>query len=465
MADVKRFFRKLLRSIRKRLTAYGVFSKHTKTLKKHFFPAWVVDELTELSAIEPDLFPSSEFLERYTVYHAPQETAPGLVYGECLRRIGSLQPDIILLVPWLMRGGADLGALHHARAAVFQGKTPLLIATLNADSPWKERVPSEACFLEFGIIGKDLSDDQRLLVLARLVMQSSASVVHIINSQLGWEMVKRYGKALKTLDKRLFASVYCDDVDSYNVRWSYPRFYFPSCYGYLTGLICDSVWYPQSLKRQFGINTDKIKTIYFPTDVPSGITCRSAGISRVLWAGRLTLQKRPDILVAIARQMPQVSFDVYGYVYDSDGRKYRQELERLPNVQLCGSYESFDDLIRDRQYALFLYTSAWDGLPNVLLEAIACGLPVVASAVCGIPELINEDTGYPVSDWENPLAYVERIQCALSDAEARHARWERAIALIRQRHTADHFRENLLDINGYFSFPKVQDSGSPFPAN
>jgi len=428
-------------------------------------PEWVVDELTELSAIEPDLYPSPEFLERYSVYHAPRETAPGLLYGECIRRIGSLQPDIIILVPWLKRGGADLGALHHVRAAISQGKTPLLIATLNAESPWKEKVPPGACFLELGVIGKDLSDDQRLLVLVRLVMQSSAAVVHIINSQLGWEMVKRYGKALKTLDKKLFASVYCDDVDSNNVRWSYPRFYFPSCYGYLTGLICDSSWYPQSLKGQFGINTDKIRTIYFPTDIPSGMTCHSAGIPEVLWAGRLTLQKRPDILIAVARQMPHVSFNVYGYAYDSAGRKYRQELERLPNVSICGSYESFGDLIRDSRYALFLYTSAWDGLPNVLLEAIACGLPVVASAVCGISELITEETGYPVVEWDNPSAYVEQIQFALSDAEERHARWEKAIALIRKRHTADRFREDLLEIDGYFSLLKSPESASSFPAN
>ena len=448
---MKRFIRRLLRSIRKRMPGCRTGYYGTAISRKTDLPLWAIDELKELSVIEPDLYPSQEFLERYSLYETPVQTAPGEVYGDCLQTIGSLQPDIIVLVPWLMRGGADLGALHHVRATMSLGKTVLVIATLAADSPWKDRIPEGVCFLELGLIGKALSEEHRLLVLARLVLQSPAAVVHIINSQLGWEMVKRYGKALVTSEKKLFASVYCDDVDRHNVRWSYPRFYFPSCYHFLNGIICDSVWYPLSLQRQFGVSSSKISTVYFPAVVLSGKTYRSANVPRIMWAGRLTLQKRPDLLIAVARMLPDVAFDVWGYAYGRDGKKYRQELEKLPNVQLCGSYDSFESLTTQQSYALLLYTSAWDGLPNVLLEAVACGLPVVASAVCGIPEFISEATGYPVVDWENPQAYVDAIGEALGDPKGRRERWERAFELLGERHCMDRFIAEMQLLDGYFN--------------
>ena len=115
--------------------------------------------------------------------------------------IGDYHPDIIILVPWLVRGGADLGVLHHADAALAAGKKVLVIATLDAESPWKERLPQTARFVELGKIGRNLSEQQRLTVLTRLVLQSPARVVHIINSRLGWEMIKTYGKSLRAVGK------------------------------------------------------------------------------------------------------------------------------------------------------------------------------------------------------------------------------------------------------------------------
>jgi glycosyltransferase involved in cell wall biosynthesis len=254
---------------------------------------------------------------------------------------------------------------------------------------------------------------------------------------------------MHAVGKTIFASAFCDDYDKNNVRWSYPRFYLTDCWHYLEGILCDSAFYPGELKRQFGISMEKVHTLYFPTEIAAEPRYRSQSSQRILWAGRLTLQKRPDLLIGAARALPDVFFDVYGYAYNHHDKKYEKELSKLPNVRLCGSYDSFGALISANDYALYFYTSEWDGLPNVLLEAVAHGLPVVASAVCGIPELINEETGYPVSETANLSAYVARIKEALANDSERRRRWENAFDLLQSRHSATIFLQRLYTIDRY----------------
>ena len=60
-----------------------------------------------------------------------------------------------------------------------------------------------------------------------------------------------------------------------------------------------------------------------------------------------------------------------------------------------------------------------DGVPNVLIEAMACGIPVVATAISGIPELIEDGvTGLLVAP-DDPAALAAAIERLLGDAALR----------------------------------------------
>lgn len=67
---------------------------------------------------------------------------------------------------------------------------------------------------------------------------------------------------------------------------------------------------------------------------------------------------------------------------------------------------------------IFVLPSLWEGLPNSLLEAMALGLPCVASAVDGVPEVLAGDCGVLVPP-SNPAALYERLAKLIAEPELR----------------------------------------------
>jgi len=414
-------------------------------------PAWMVDELRSLSSIEPDLFPSPDLLGRFVAYTPPMELGPGQVYAECCLIIGNLSPDIIFLIPWLIPGGADQGVLYHVEAALAAGKKALVISTIDRESSWMSRLPEQAKCIELGILGRELSEAQRLSVLTRVVLQSPARVIHIVNSPLGWEMLKQYGRSLIAVDKRVFASVFCDDYNHYGAIHSYAQMYFVDCWKFLQGVMCDTRWYPQDLARQYGVSLDKITTVYFPVNFHNSPVYRAASVPRVLWAGRFCKQKRVDLLIEIARFLPEINFAVYGYATNEYEHDLEKQLHEQANITVHGKFDSLRSVVDGGVYSLFLFTSGWEGLPITLLDATIAGLPIVASAVGGVPEFVTEKTGYPVWEVGAPGAYVNCIREAMADEFTRRKKWESAVELVLSRHTVEYFSEQLKGVPGYFT--------------
>jgi glycosyltransferase involved in cell wall biosynthesis len=108
--------------------------------------------------------------------------------------------------------------------------------------------------------------------------------------------------------------------------------------------------------------------------------------------GRLVAQKNPLLFVEAAarvrRQVPEARFLLVG---DGPLRRDVQEAVRAAgleeSVRLAGERDDVAELLRGLD--LFWLTSDWEGLPNAILEAMASGLPVVATDVGGVSELVT----------------------------------------------------------------------------
>jgi glycosyltransferase involved in cell wall biosynthesis len=147
--------------------------------------------------------------------------------------------------------------------------------------------------------------------------------------------------------------------------------------------------------------------------------------SRIVGAiGRLSPEKGFDILIDAAETVVEHDSSV-GFVLFGEGSLHDVLASRIKASRLAGKFVLAGfrkDLDRYMpHFDLVAVPSYTEGLPNVVLEAFAAGIPVVATAVGGIPELVDDGVnGHLVSAGDRE-GLADRIIDLLRDHEKRLA--------------------------------------------
>jgi glycosyltransferase involved in cell wall biosynthesis len=136
------------------------------------------------------------------------------------------------------------------------------------------------------------------------------------------------------------------------------------------------------------------------------------------WVGRFFPQKRPDLVLRIAERvletLPEASFLMVG---DGPGVADAVDSARGSRIHVVGYRQDIETAYAAMD--VFLLASAWEGLPRTVLEAGAAGVPVVATDVSGISEVVRDgETGRlaAADDWP---ALAESVIELLRDEEER----------------------------------------------
>jgi glycosyltransferase involved in cell wall biosynthesis len=408
--------------------------------------------INSIADLEPDLY-SSDVFDSVERLHIVDGRANGKVQKAFRAFFESLPHtyDFIVFMPWLVHGGADRVAMHAVRALVERhGSESTLVVVTDFDRVDAKRwLPNGAELRVFSLFAEDLSAHDRT-ALVELVIQTLQPVsVLNVNSRACWDAFANRAAAFSTFT-RLFAGIFCRDYSSDGRPAGYSDTHLRKSFQYLCRVYCDNEAFTKELVEHFALPRDiasKFRVLRQPisrsvvrTDANS-LPLRKDRFT-VLWASRVSRQKNIELLMQIAEMAPHMSFEIWGSGDDLEQERLKRFAANNSNFIIRGTYSSFEALPHEN-YDAFLYTSSWDGIPNVLLEAAAADLPIVASAVGGIGELVTAETGWPIADRENPRAYVQALEQIRADAEEGKRRRINMCAYVEENHSWESYVEAL----------------------
>jgi glycosyltransferase involved in cell wall biosynthesis len=164
--------------------------------------------------------------------------------------------------------------------------------------------------------------------------------------------------------------------------------------------------------------------------IPNGIDLEpfarepSPHVGRIVFVGRLASPKRADLALEALRivreALPEATLDVVG---DGPLRPGLEELaDRLGvrrHVRFLGARADLPDLLNEA--ACLLLASDYEGCPLSVIEAMAAGLPVVATAAGGVPELVVDGETGVLAEPGSSAQLASGLRAVLSSPELARA--------------------------------------------
>jgi len=207
------------------------------------------------------------------------------------------------------------------------------------------------------------------------------------------------------------------------------------------------------VRDRYHLNSNRIAKIFNPVDLKMWEPVEreqmrafygfKPGAEIVLWHGRVHVEEKGlDILLEaweqVCRERPGRDLHLFmmGSAEHTEDLRKRISAFPLQNIKWIDKYVNDRKTMRDFLYTgdVFAFPSRYEGFPVSPLEAMACGLPVVASAASGIPDIFEngEQSGGVVVPRDDAGSFAAALGRMLDDESFRREMGKRARQRIEQ---------------------------------
>jgi len=412
------------------------------------FPTWLAVSASQQSKFERKLsisklnppLPVNNFREEFPEISAAE--------SRTLR-----SSDLLILVPWLKPGGADFAIVQIALQAKLMGLSPVILSTTEGvEETWQKVLDSN----QIPVIQKPLSKftpETQALFISQLIFSSELKWVHIMNSEAGWNLLDfRIRGALHDQGPKISVSLFCHDYDSSGVKAGYLS-KLPTTKENIDFILTDNGYLSSLIRSEYEIDNIPIFQLRHPINCHEQTTPylpSSSSSPKVVWASRPVAQKNIKLAFQVLSRLEQTNLEVHWAsvddLQDSEIAEYSKVRDR---VMFSSSQRTLIDMFSG-QSGVFFYTSLWDGLPNVVLEALGAGLFVVAPRLPGLLYSCGDE----LIDYYSHDDHLDSIAAVLDNALRRASNGMNVagIEFVAKQHSLKSFSS---DIRNFLSVERI----------
>lgn len=322
---------------------------------------------------------------------------------------------ILQVIPYFCFGGAETMCENLTYALMAMGHSVTVVSLYNEKTPIAQRM--EAAGVRLLYLDKKLGLDLSMFSkLAKIMKQERPDVVHshlnVIKYTVGAAKLCGIKRCIHTVHnvaheeaegrlEKIISTVY------FKLGWSVPVALSPEIRRTIVSL--------------YGLREEKVPMIYNGVDLGKCLPKTDYSLSQpavLLHVGRFNEQKNhKGLLDAFARILKSHSDCCLKLIGDGElleeTKQYAASLGISDQVLFLGSQTNIYPFLQEAD--LFLLPSKFEGMPMTIIEAMGTGLPIVASQVGGVPDMMtNRESGILVPcDPES----VSNAVCTLLESE------------------------------------------------
>lgn len=341
--------------------------------------------------------------------------------------VNSQRAPILYLAPWVDLGGSDKGTIDWFKHIDRERWAPSLITTQPSPNRWLSQIEpfaEEVWDLPDLMPGASFPE-----FILGFIESRGVRLVHIMNSRLGFDLLP--DMACLPAPPAVVVQVHAEEPNQAGyVRYATRR------YGNLIDAFSVTSEHLKQIVVDYEIPPSRVEVILSGVDAkeefdPDRVEPLPLGgdLPRILWPGRLVEQKDPmltlDVLARVRELGGEFVLDVVG-----DGHMKAAVQARAGEMGLAGAIEwhpPSQEMPRwYRSTDLMLMTSVYEGVPYVIYESLAMGVPVVAPALPGNLEFMDDDSGALIEPRDDAERYAEAIVELLGNRARRTELGERS---------------------------------------